>query len=77
MIKIALVDDHVVLRKSLAVLINMLQDFKVTIEAGNGEEFIEQLKEKGLPDIALLDITMPVMDGVENSPLDQTASPPG
>ena len=46
MIKIALVDDHVVLRKSLAVLINMLQDFKVTIEAGNGEEFIEQLKEK-------------------------------
>ena len=67
MIKIALVDDHVVLRKSLAVLINMLQDFKVTIEAGNGEEFIEQLKEKGLPDIALLDITMPVMDGVETA----------
>ncbi len=67
MIKIALVDDHVVLRKSLAVLINMLQDFKVIIEAGNGEEFIEQLKEKGLPDIALLDITMPVMDGVETA----------
>lgn len=67
MIKIALVDDHVVLRKSLAVLIDMLKDFKVIIEAGNGQEFIDQIGEKGLPDIALLDITMPVMDGVETA----------
>ncbi|SJZ71738.1 response regulator transcription factor [Sediminibacterium ginsengisoli] len=67
MIKIALVDDHVILRKSLAVLIGMLKDFEVVIEAGNGEDFIEQLKTKPLPEIALLDITMPVMDGVETA----------
>ena len=46
MIKIALVDDHVVLRKSLAVLINMLQDFKVTIEAGNGGSSLNSLKKR-------------------------------
>lgn len=67
MIKVALVDDHVILRKSLAVLIGMLQDFKVVIEAGNGKEFIDQLNEKELPDLILMDITMPVMDGVETT----------
>jgi DNA-binding NarL/FixJ family response regulator len=69
MIKIALVDDHVILRKSLAVLIGMLQDFEIIIEANNGEDFIEQLNKKlpDVPDIVLMDITMPVMDGVETT----------
>ncbi len=70
MIKIALVDDHVILRKSLAVLIGMLDDFEVVLEAGNGKEFIDQidqLDEDNLPDIALMDITMPVMGGVETA----------
>lgn len=67
MIKVALVDDHVILRKSLSVLIGMLQDFDVMIEAGNGKELIEQLKDDHLPDIVLMDITMPVMDGVETT----------
>lgn len=67
MIKVALVDDHVILRKSLAVLIGMLQDFKVVIEAGNGKEFIDQLNEQQLPDLVLMDITMPIMDGVETT----------
>jgi two-component system invasion response regulator UvrY len=60
MIKIALVDDHVVLRKSLALLINMLGGFEVTIEAGNGTDFIGQMENNILPDIVLLDIAMPV-----------------
>lgn len=67
MITVALVDDHVILRKSLAVLIGMLNDFKVIIEAGNGKEFIGQLDDQNLPDIVLMDITMPVMDGVETT----------
>lgn len=67
MIKVALVDDHVILRKSLAVLIGMLQDFDVMIEAGNGKELIDQLNGEQLPDIVLMDITMPVMDGVETT----------
>jgi len=66
-IRIALVDDHVILRKSLAVLIELLQDFEIVLEAGNGVELISELKTKPIPDIILLDITMPVMDGVETA----------
>lgn len=67
MIKVALVDDHVVLRKSLAVLIQMFKDFDITLQANNGRDFIDQLQPGSLPDIVLLDITMPVMDGVETA----------
>ncbi|MCW3087915.1 MAG: DNA-binding response regulator [Sediminibacterium sp.] len=67
MIKLALIDDHIILRKSLAVLIGMLGDFTIVQEANNGRHFIEQLKKKELPDIALIDINMPVMDGVETA----------
>ncbi len=66
-ITLALVDDHVILRKSLGILIEMLEDFEIILEAGNGRELIDQLKEKPAPDIVLLDITMPVMDGVETA----------
>lgn len=67
MIKVALVDDHVILRKSLAVLIQMFKDFDITLQANNGRDFIDQLQPDSLPDIVLLDITMPVMDGVETA----------
>jgi two-component system, NarL family, invasion response regulator UvrY len=67
MIKVILVDDHIVLRKSLAVLIGMLQGFTVIGQADNGQQFINQLDEGELPDIVLMDITMPVMDGVETT----------
>lgn len=67
MIKIALIDDHVILRKSLAVLIGMFKDFEIVMQADNGRDFINQLTPKQLPDIAVLDITMPVMDGVETA----------
>lgn len=67
MIKVILVDDHIVLRKSLAVLIGMLQGFTIIGQADNGQQFINQLDEAELPDIVLMDITMPVMDGVETT----------
>lgn len=67
MIKVILVDDHIVLRKSLAVLIGMLQGFTIIGEADNGQQFINQLDDAQLPDIVLMDITMPVMDGVETT----------
>ena len=67
MIRIALVDDHVILRKSLAVLIGLLNDFEIVAEASNGKEFIDHLDKEDLPDIVLMDITMPVMDGVETT----------
>lgn len=64
MIKIAIVDDHVILRRSLAILIGMFRDFEIILQAGNGHDLISQLNPLQLPDIILLDITMPGMDGV-------------
>lgn len=60
---IAIADDHTMFRKGLESLINLFPGYKVLFDAGDGKEFIEKLKPKYLPDIALLDITMPEMDG--------------
>jgi len=62
-IKIAIVDDHALFRKSLTVLINLFPGYTVTYDAANGKDFIAQLKPGSPPDIVLMDITMPVMDG--------------
>jgi DNA-binding NarL/FixJ family response regulator len=66
MIRIALVDDHVLLRKSLA---NMLQQrgFEVVLQADNGKHFINTLKKEHLPQVVLMDINMPLMDGYSAS----------
>jgi len=61
-IKIAIVDDHAMFRKSLAILINMFPRYEVIIDASNGKDLISQLSSR-LPDIVLMDINMPVMDG--------------
>ena len=64
---VAVVDDHVLLRNGLCNLIRDLDNYAVLFEASNGKEFISQLKPKFLPDIVLLDINMPVMDGFETA----------
>lgn len=62
--KIMLVDDHTLFRNGLRILLNNLNEYKVTAEAANGREFIDLL-ESHVPDLVLLDIDMPVMDGIE------------
>ena len=64
---IAIADDHAMFRKSLAILINFFPGYKVLFDAGNGKDFISLLKPEQLPDIALLDIHMPVMDGYDTA----------
>ena len=64
---VALVDDHELLRTGLATMINSFEGYKVAMEANNGQQFIEKVKSKTPPDIVLLDITMPQMDGYETS----------
>ncbi|MBL7739579.1 MAG: response regulator transcription factor [Chitinophagaceae bacterium] len=64
---IALVDDHTLLRNGLAALVNSFEGYAVLFEAGNGKEFIAQLKQYPAPDIVLLDITMPEMNGLETA----------
>jgi DNA-binding NarL/FixJ family response regulator len=60
---VALVDDHTMFRKGLAVLINLFPKYKVLMDVSNGREFIDELQPDHLPDLVLLDIHMPVMDG--------------
>jgi len=60
---IAIVDDHTMFRKGLAALINLFPNYSVLFDAANGQDFIKQLKPRHVPDILLLDIAMPEMDG--------------
>lgn len=63
-IKIAIVDDHQILRAGLKVLLQCIDNIDIVIEASNGKEFIEQL-EVTTPDLVIIDINMPVMNGAE------------
>ncbi len=66
-IKVALADDHTLLRTALASLIDNFDDCSVIIQAGNGNELIEKIKSGLLPDVVLLDLNMPQMDGMETA----------
>lgn len=63
-IKIMLVDDHEVYREGLKTALNNVLNFEVVAEASNGMEFLEQI-EKIETDIILMDIKMPVVNGLE------------
>lgn len=64
--KVALADDHVMLRNGLAVLISSL-GYVVQFECSNGKELIAKLDRDNLPDVILMDINMPEMDGYETT----------
>ncbi len=64
MIRIAMADDHALIRQSLANMINSFGDYRVIWQAANGKEVIEMLALES-PEILLLDIRMPDMDGFE------------
>lgn len=64
---IVLVDDHVLLRNGLASLIESFGDYHVLFEADNGRNFVESLHSDDLPQIVLMDINMPLMDGYETT----------
>jgi DNA-binding NarL/FixJ family response regulator len=63
-IRIIIADDHQLFRNGLKILLNSFPEFEVTGEASNGKEFLELLKTVQA-DIALMDINMPEMDGIE------------
>ncbi|MGQ8870860.1 response regulator [Paenibacillus sp. TSA_86.1] len=65
-ITILLADDHVMVRRGLHVFLKTQQDMKVVGEASNGQEALERAQELE-PDVVLMDLHMPVMDGIETA----------
>jgi len=62
--RIIITDDHQLFRNGLKILLNAFPDFEVTGEASNGDEFLNLIRESPA-DVALMDINMPEMDGIE------------
>ncbi len=65
-VNIAIVDDHTMFRKGLSAILQEEGEYNICIEAQNGRDFIDKLSlAKKLPDVCLLDIRMPVMNGYD------------
>lgn len=65
--KIILVDDHTLLRDALSSLIHSFEEFSVINSLNNGTELIRALSDGYKPDIVLLDLNMPILDGFETA----------
>ncbi|GAA2531574.1 MULTISPECIES: response regulator transcription factor [Streptomyces] len=64
MIRVLLADDQPLIRSGFRALLDLEDDIEVVAEAADGQEGLALVKEQ-LPDVALIDIQMPVMDGIE------------
>lgn len=68
MIRLGIIDDEILFRKGLNLIINDIDDIEVSLEASNGNELLSLLQSsKDLPDIVLLDMNMPILNGVDTS----------
>lgn len=67
-IAVGIVDDHQLFLKSLSLMLSGTSEFDVVIEAVNGKDLQEKIKViKQLPDIMLIDVSMPIMGGIETA----------
>jgi DNA-binding NarL/FixJ family response regulator len=73
-IRILLADDHAVVRDGLRALLERQSDMAVVAEAGDGRECV-QMAENHLPDVVLMDVAMPEMNGIEAARRIIAASP--
>jgi len=66
-IQVAIADDHTLLRKALAKLVTSFENYSVLFEADNGKEIKNKISQHIIPDVVLLDVNMPEMDGYETA----------
>ena len=67
-IKVGLVDDHQLFLKSLSLMLDSFRNYDVVLEASNGKDLQQKISgRKELPEIILLDVNMPVMNGPETA----------
>ena len=62
--RVVIVDDHTVVRQSIALMLDQEADIEVVGEAADGKRAIELVREV-TPDVVLMDINMPVLDGID------------
>lgn len=65
LVKIAVADDHGLFRESLCAMMDTWEGCKVILQASNGRQLLDKLNPKQLPDLALIDLAIPVMNGYE------------
>ncbi|MCF6460775.1 response regulator transcription factor [Clostridium sp. Cult3] len=64
MIKVLIVDDQALIREGLSMMLSLYKEIEVVGEAANGKDAVDLVEEKEI-DVVLMDIRMPIMDGVE------------
>ncbi|MDH7445444.1 response regulator transcription factor [Aquimarina sp. 2201CG14-23] len=65
---VVIVEDHILLSQALAGLVNGFSKFKILYLCKNGRELLTRLKDpKNIPDVVLMDINMPIMNGIETT----------
>jgi DNA-binding NarL/FixJ family response regulator len=64
---VAIIEDHTLLSEAIAGVVNSFPDFYVAFLCKNGTELIEKLKSHKAPEIILMDVNMPIMNGIETT----------
>ncbi len=66
-VKVIVADDHVLMRNALSRLVGTLEGYEVLSEADNGRDLKDKIQQHLVPDIVLLDVNMPEMDGFQTT----------
>ncbi len=63
MVKVTIADEQSLTREGISNILNNNKDFTITIKAENGNELINRINNDGIPDIAIINVNLPIMDG--------------